>query len=70
VVSTDLCYVASDHDAGMDMGIAWHQQGVLSLKGGMRINSSDISCFSNVCYSIEDLIWIVDDMSQCDALSI
>jgi hypothetical protein len=28
VVSTDLCYVASDHDAGMDMGIAWHQQGV------------------------------------------
>jgi hypothetical protein len=27
VVSTDLCYVASDHDAGMDMVIAWHQQG-------------------------------------------
>lgn len=65
MVSTDLCYVASGHDAEVDMVIAWHQQGGLSAEGGMRIYfyaAIDVSYFSNVCYSVEDPMWIVDDM--------
>jgi hypothetical protein len=38
----------------------------LRSERGMWSCSCDISCFGKVCDSIEDLIWMFDDMSQRD----
>jgi len=68
VVSKDLYYVASDHDE-LEMVIAWHRQGVYTVRNGMYTRARiDRLCFNNVCCSIQDVFWTIDDMSQCDVL--